>query len=356
MTDQDDAGGTRRAQAVLRGDVEVVQRYGEAHPEDWGGLRFQNEPSVRLVAGFSQNLDGHREALIRLVEHPRRLMVKALPRSLAELEALREEIRATAPQGALLGTGPRWGRLYVHLRADQEDLAAQLSVRYGKALELEVGAFRYPMPEGLDVSAVRPPRYRPLGITGLELSLHLGPKTVRAGHQGRATVVVHNTGTGRVGPLYSGQPLVGALLDGHGRAVGGLGHVAIAGTGLVIDLQPDDRLSVPVLYGTASLRSDWGYLVPPGRYWLRAEVPVQSALPGTPRHALVVPAEELTVTKVGPYQRRRRDRARPTSRGRTPRWRSGATTPQAAEPSVPMYQPAKPTRVGSGFMGGRAAS
>ena len=63
----------------------------------------------------------------------------------------------------------------------------------------------------------------------------------------------------------------------------------------IIDLGPDERLRVPVLYGTASLRSDWGYLLPPGRYWLRAEVPIQQDRPGVPGQALAVPEKELTV-------------------------------------------------------------
>ena len=50
-----------------------------------------------------------------------------------------------------------------------------------------------------------------------------------------------------------------------------------------------------VVYGTASLRSDWGYLVPPGRYWVTTEVPFQRTLPGVPSQALSVPAEGLTV-------------------------------------------------------------
>ncbi len=82
--------------------------------------------------------------------------------------------------------------------------------------------------------------------------------------------------------LTLSRSLVGRLLDEHGREVGGLGKVAIAGTGLVIDLGPDERLNVPVVYGTASFRGDWGYLVPPGRYWVRTEVPFRRTLPGVP--------------------------------------------------------------------------
>lgn len=199
------AEGKRQAQADLRGDLEVVRAYGAAHPGTWAGVRFQNDPAVKLVA-----------------------------------------------------------------------------------------AFRYPMPEG-NVPPVRKSRYELVSMDGLELALRLDARTVEAGHRGHASVVIHNIGVERAGPLVSGQPLVGRLFDQQGREVGGLGGQAIAGTGRVIDLGPDETMQVPVLYGTASLRSDWGYLVPPGRYWLRVEVPFQRSLPGAPRHALAVPAEELTI-------------------------------------------------------------
>ena len=103
---------------------------------------------------------------------------------------------------------------------------------YGDGVELEVGAFKYPMPVGPSVPRLRRSRDEPVTIEGLDLSLHLDANVVQAGHQGHATVDVQYTGSGHVGPLYSGQPLVGALFDEHGQEAGGLGKVAIAGTGL----------------------------------------------------------------------------------------------------------------------------
>ena len=291
----DNAGDKQRGQALLFGDLGVVRRYGEAHHEDWAGVRFRNEPSVMLVAAFSRDVDSHRHALAGLVEHADLLLVEDLPMSLAQLEALREEVMATVGTGAIVGIGPGWGRLHVRLGADQEDLATKLLDRYGDSVELEVGVFKYPMPAGESLPPVGRSRYQQISIEGLEARLHLDARTVPAGHRGRATVVLHYTGTGRAGPFHCGQPLVGRLLDEHGRQVGGLGKVGIAGTGLVIDLGPDERLKVAVVYGTASLRSDWGYLVPPGRYWVTTEVPFQRTLPGVPSQALSVPAEGLTV-------------------------------------------------------------
>lgn len=299
MGNLDEAGDKRRALTLLSRDLELIRRYAETHQEDWAGVRFRNEPSLTLVAAFSRDVDSHREALRRLVEHPDHLQVEELPRSLAELNAVGDEIKRTAATGAIVGIGKRWGRLHVRLRADQEDMAARLLDRYGDSVELEVGAFPYPMPAGLSVPPVRRSPHEQVSIDGLEARLDLDARTVHAGHQGRATVELHYTGTQRAGPLHSGQPLVAVLVDEHGREAGGLGNVAIAGTGLFIDLQPDERLRVPVLYGTASLRSDWGYMVPPGHYWVKTEVPIQGTLPGVPTQALSVPAEELIVVARG---------------------------------------------------------
>lgn len=70
------AGDTELVQSTLRRDVEVVRRYGIAHPDTWTGVRFDNDPSVRIVAWFTRDLAVHRAALRRVVEHPDRLVLE----------------------------------------------------------------------------------------------------------------------------------------------------------------------------------------------------------------------------------------------------------------------------------------
>ena len=288
----------RRGQASLRGDLYAVRRYGESHPEAWAGVRFENEPTVRLVASFTVDIERHQSALRALVEHPERLLVEPLPRSLADLSRIQEEIWAAAPRGALSSVSPGLGVLHVGLQADQEGLAEELAKRYGDAVALEVGAFKYPLPPAPRESEARSPRkgrYELVDVDGLQLELHLDARVVESGHRGQGGVVARNVGRERVGPLRSGQPLVGVLIDHDGKEAGGLAPGWVAGVGIVIDLEPGEELTVPVVYGTASFRASWGYLVPPGRYWLSVLVPFQRSLPRVARQALVVAPEELTV-------------------------------------------------------------
>ena len=63
----------------------------------------------------------------------------------------------------------------------------------------------------------------------------------------------------------------------------------IAGTGRVIDLAPGESASVGIIFGTASTREDLGYVLPPGRYWLRVQMRLHHG-PGAP----------LTVTPATP--------------------------------------------------------
>jgi len=67
-------------QDELRADVAVVRTYGEAHPEAWVELRYENGPTVRIVALFSgDSLDVHERAQRGLVSYPDQLEVRPSP-------------------------------------------------------------------------------------------------------------------------------------------------------------------------------------------------------------------------------------------------------------------------------------
>jgi hypothetical protein len=51
---------------------------------------------------------------------------------------------------------------------------------------------------------------------------------------------LRNNGPERIGPLGSGLPLVGSLLNASHEAIGGYSGW-IAGTGLTVDLEPGDQ-------------------------------------------------------------------------------------------------------------------
>ena len=106
---------------------------------------------------------------------------------------------------------------------------------------------------------------------GLEMSVKVDQEVLEAGDDGRGGLVLRNSSPERIGPLHCGQPLVGSLLNSSLETVGGYSG-AVAGTGLTIDLAPGESASVRVIFGTASTREDLGYVLPPGRYWLRVQM------------------------------------------------------------------------------------
>jgi hypothetical protein len=247
-------------QSALQGDLELIARYGEEHPGTWAGVWFDNEPTVRIVAAFTSDVAQHDAALRPRLRHPGRLVVQKMPHSLSDLRQVRQEIERTLQQQAaetgrpiLTSIGQGKAVIHVALRADQENVARELAARYGSAVELRVGAFSFP---GRRRSRPRPPG-RPApeeqAFEGLEMSLEVDQRVLEVGDDGHGRLVLRNNGQERIGPLGSGQPLAGSLLNASREAVGGYSG-AIAGTGLTIDLAPGQSFSIRVIYGTASTR------------------------------------------------------------------------------------------------------
>jgi hypothetical protein len=293
-------GDRQLTQSALRGDLELVARYGEEHAGIWAGMWFGNEPTVHIVAAFTSDVAEHDAALRPRLRHPDRLVVQRRPHSVSDLRQVRQEIERTLQQraaetGRPIFTSIGQGKAVIHvaLRADQENLAGELAGRYGSAVELRVGAFSFP---GRRRSRPRPPAGPALEeqtFEGLEMSVEVDQAVLEAGDDGYGRLVLRNSGTDRIGPLGCGQPLVGSLLNASREAVGGFTG-AIAGTGLAVDLAPGQSASIPVIYGTASTREELGYALPPGTYWLKVQMPFQQG-PGGPAHVLTAPLTQITI-------------------------------------------------------------
>lgn len=309
MDDLDGLGGKELIQSALRGDFELIAGYGEEHPAAWAGAWFDNEPAVRIVAAFTGDAARHDAALRPRLRHPDRLVVESRQHSLCDLRRVREEIERTLEQRAtqagrwiLTSIGEGKGVIRVALRADQENLASELAARYGSAIELRVGAFCFP-----DRRRSRPPP--PAGpaleeqtCEGLEMNVEAGQRVLEAGDDGHGRLVLRNSSSERIGPLASGQPLAGSLLNAALETVGGYSGW-IAGTGLIVDLAPGRSASIPVIYGTASTREDLGYAVPPGRYWLKVQMRFRHGLGGPPTNALTAPPTQITIIpRVRPHR------------------------------------------------------
>jgi hypothetical protein len=296
----DDLSDPQLIHSALRGDLELITRYGEEHLETWAGVWFENEPTLYIVAAFTRDVAQHDAALRPRLRHPGRLAVQERPHSLADLRQARQEIERTLRQQAavtgrpiLTSIGEGKAVIHVSLRADQENVASELAARYGTAVELRVGAFSFP---GRRPCSPRPPGGPALeeqALGGLEMNVEVDQTVLEVGDDGHGRLVLRNNGQERIGPLSSGQPLVGSLLNASREAVGGYTGW-IAGMGLTIDLEPGRSASIEVIFGTASSREELGYAVPPGEYWLKVQLRFQHGH-GEPSYTLTAPLTQITI-------------------------------------------------------------
>ena len=264
-------------QVELDRDEEVILEYGEAHPEDWAYLRFEDDP-VRLVVAFRSNVDAHAAALRRRLEHPDRVEFRQHRWSERELAAVASEIEdrlETDGRAGLLRSISFEGAgvIRIDLRADQERLAAQLHEDYGEMLQIDVGRRPYPPDPAPRAPAVLTVD-DPITVDGLEAELLPNNPSVRAGRDGFGWVVLRNVGDERI-ELETGQPVVGSVVQPGTAEVVGEYRWYIAGTGLTLTISPGEETRIPLVFGTCAAGAMPGYTVPPGEYGLRAVIPLR---------------------------------------------------------------------------------
>lgn len=260
-------------QAKLRPDIAIIRNYGESHPESWVDLRFENEPSVHIVALFSgDELHGHESALRQLVAYPDQLELRSSPWPRTRLEEIRAEVNdlaRSAERGAFSQWGVGRGTVNIRLRADQEHVARILHERYGDAVDLFVGWLHFP-----DVAhatpAGRPGTGKTPHPTPEELPDELyvsvdGELVVKSGGNLRSTIRLHNHGQDEVVVMTNGQVTARVVDPETRQAIGG--YSGAQTMPLVRFHAPaGDSVEIPLLVGTASRDPGLGYAVPPGRW------------------------------------------------------------------------------------------
>jgi hypothetical protein len=293
---------------MLRADVSVIRDYGGQRLDDWVEVWFENEPTVRLITAFSNNVALHEAELRRLVAHPERMEVRSMPWSQQALHGILDEVHelaTTEPSGALCGWGLGTGQAVVTLCPDRESFAAALDERFGDALRLTVGVLPYPPSRSLARYERVPGGRSPaeyIAIDGLETELVLTTSRLSPGEDGLGQLVLRNSGSGAI-VRSTGQPLAGRILDWEsGQLVGG-GYRALRGTGKAIRLDPGAQDTIAVCFGTASYNPALGYCLPPGRYRVQVELDV-GPIPGSAesvaadrgsRQFILVPPAALTI-------------------------------------------------------------
>lgn len=290
------AAEINRQHDELREDRQRVEAYGAEHPEAFAGWRLgRGRDGARLVAGFTRDLDAHAARLRALVGHADRLDVVAMPATVEELGRIRSSIERDVgfgPAGPIRLIGPGFGVVHVRLASWAKEDARRLVERYGDAVEVDVGAFRYPLEvDGRLPSPIDRSLPAPVTLEGLEWRVELASPSLEAGATGDGRVVVRNRSAHRVA-FGTTQPLVARLVDpGTGRVVGGFTGT-IAGTGRHVDVGLGDEVAIALLIGSDSFDPALGYTVPPGRYRVQAVVPVGT---GLDRPAVRVPEVDLEV-------------------------------------------------------------
>ncbi len=294
-TDYSEEGPISQAQSRLQGDVEAAMAYAQQNADEFGSLRFENSPRVRLVISFTDHLDDHCGALRDLLTYPDEFELVLAPVTEAELYAIQDEVIAMAGE-YMQGAGSSSDTVGVSLRADGESVAADIAARYGDLVTITVGALSYPDRTtggfGVCSDLVPPPPTMP---TTLVATLQPIGSPVTSGHDFEAVVNVTNTGD-EVVTFESGSPLTALVyLPGTDEVVG-IYTGGIAGVGVGAELGPGEAIDIDVVGGTASCDPDLGYALPPGDYEVRVAVD-QYEYPdgGFELHAILSEPTPLTI-------------------------------------------------------------
>jgi hypothetical protein len=260
----------------LHCDIETIRAYGDAHPDEWTEVLFENEPTVRMIALFAgPHLKEHDRALRALVDHPEFLDVRQAQFSRTQLETMLDEARQhRSGPGTFLMSGIGRGKLQLTLGADQESLAATLLERFGDAVNLKVGSFAFPMPTD---SAAGPPLPRPdvlpILLEGVDVSLS-DSVIVTSGRVAHGSLEFSNHGAVEM-TLDTNGVVTARILDPSTLEVVG-GFVGAQTMPLVRFLMaPGETVTVPLLVGAASFKRGLGYIVPPGEWMMDAVVKVR---------------------------------------------------------------------------------
>lgn len=267
----------------LRGDIDIVRSYGEAHLDIWVDLWVENEPSVRIVALLAgDDVDEHEATLRGLVTHPDQLDVHRSDRySRSYLDSIAADVRrmaTTTERGAFRSWGIGAGKLNVVVRAIRQDLAQRLLDSYGDAVKLRVGFLSYPDPTMIDTQVPQrrqPAPERPplLAADEVQISVDEGLE-VRSGEQLGGALHVHNVGTQEFVVLTNGA-VTAAIVDPRtGSVVGGY-EFAQHMPGIEFRVPSGGVVDIPLLVGTASTNPLLGYCVPPGRWAVEVSLNLQ---------------------------------------------------------------------------------
>jgi hypothetical protein len=297
-SDLSEDGPIARDQQRLQGDLALAQDYATRHAADFGSIRFENTPRVRIVIGFVTNLQQHCAALRGALEFADEFEVIWSPATNADLEALLNEI-TNAYRDYLVGAGLMSDAIELTLRADGEAIAAEITAKYGSLVDIWVGMLHYPdrgLGEGGGCA-----RFLHEPAIGLPLRAsvkRLSQVEIRSGADFSGDVTVVNVGSTAF-DFESGRPQTALILGPDGRTLVGAYFGAIAGTGAGALIEPGGTYDMDFLGGTASCDPAVGYAVPPGEAFVVVPVDVYRRTdPNGPPEVLKLMSEPMPIRVV----------------------------------------------------------
>jgi hypothetical protein len=139
-----------------------------------------------------------------------------------------------------------------------------------------------------------------ISIPNLAAELEYFTPIVVAGDDGRATLVLRNTGLAAI-DFESDSILVGRVMTSSKDVIATDVHF-VAGTGIRIQLAYKQDLEIPVIFGTSSHRHEDGHIAP-GTYFVSVHLPVRNQGDSENLRVIEVPAVEVTVLAPGTDER-----------------------------------------------------
>jgi hypothetical protein len=279
-TDFDENHPINAEHSRLEPDLEAARIYGEGHQAEFGSIRWENVPRVRVVIGFTDHLEAHCAALRESLTFPDEFELIWSPASESDKATMADEIFAKYREH-LTSVGQGADVVEVTLRADGERAAAEIAATYGALVDIRVGIFHYPdraVPEGFSCADLVP-KVVALPLRGTVI---LESGEVRSGADFHGSVTVTNVGA-QAFDFESGEPHVARVYAPATNLPIGTYSGGIGGVGRGELLQPGATISMDIIGGTASCDPAVGYAVPPGL--AQVVVPVEVLLRPNPNDA-----------------------------------------------------------------------
>jgi hypothetical protein len=259
-------------QQSLRGDLEKVQEYGRAHPDEYTSVGFDNEPTIRVFAYFSGHVDDHRAALQNLVAHPDKLEVRESNQSERDQKAIMDSLDHSSGMFKSAGPDSR-GPVNISMATTAQALrvATELHERHGDRVCLLLGG--HPFPKGAWADTAKcPTEPAPTDRNpSVEFKLELDHTTLHRGEAGTGTARIKNNGTSTISAFTGSDIGANVTRPGSNAIVShDTGFHTLAGRTLAP--KPGETVEIPVRFPTDDCSPNSDYSLPPGEYTVSSYV------------------------------------------------------------------------------------